>query len=101
MRGDGAGWLRWSGKSATPRGTSLKWVGAPGPAEEERGRLVRSGDGELVGEIGAEAVASLLVDDEARGADKMHGRVFFYSCEHRHQWDGSGRWLELGRAQTA
>jgi hypothetical protein len=71
--GGGVGWLWWSGNSATPRGASPKWVGAPGLVEEERGRLVRSGNGEPVVEIGAEAVAPLPVDGEARGADKMHG----------------------------
>jgi hypothetical protein len=80
VRGGGVGRLRWSGKSATPRRASSKWVGALGPAEEERGRLVRSGDGELVTEIGAEAVASLPADGEAKDADKMHGEGPFYTC---------------------
>jgi hypothetical protein len=48
--------------------------GCSGPAEEERGRLVRSGNGEPVAEIGVEAVASLPVNSEASGADKMQGR---------------------------
>jgi hypothetical protein len=74
VSGDGVGWLRWSGKSTTPREASLRWVGAPGPTEEERGRLVRSGDGEPIVETGAEAATSLLVDSEASGADKMQGR---------------------------
>jgi hypothetical protein len=72
VRGGVAGWLRWSWKSATPRGASLKWVGALGPAEEERGRLVRSDDSEPIAKIGAEAVAPLPVDGEAKGTDKMH-----------------------------
>jgi hypothetical protein len=46
------------------------WVGAPGPAEEERGRLVRSDDGDPITERGAEAAASLPADGEASGADK-------------------------------
>jgi hypothetical protein len=62
-------------QKATPR-----WVGSLGPAEEERGRLVRSGNGEPVVETGVEAVASLPADDEASGADKMHGVGPFYSC---------------------
>jgi hypothetical protein len=70
----GVGWLRWSGKSTMPREASLRWVGASGPAEEERGRLVRSGNGEPVAETGAEAAASLPVDSEASSADKMQGR---------------------------
>jgi hypothetical protein len=68
------------GKSTTPRKAALRWVGAPGPAEEERGRLVRPGDGEPVVETGAEAVASLSMDGEASGMDKMHGEGPFYSC---------------------
>jgi hypothetical protein len=48
--GGGVGWLRWSGKSTTPWEASLRWVGAPEPAKEERGRLVWSGDGEPVAE---------------------------------------------------
>jgi hypothetical protein len=55
-------------------------VGAPGPTEEERGRLVRSGDGEATVETGAEAAASSPADSEARGADTMHGGGPFYSC---------------------
>jgi hypothetical protein len=49
-------------------------VGAPGPVEEARGRLVRSGDGVLVAETRAEAAASLPVDSGDSGADKMQGR---------------------------
>jgi hypothetical protein len=74
MCGGGVGWLQWLGKSTTPQEASLRWVGASGPAEEERGRLVRSGNGELVAETGAEAAASLPADSEASGADKMQGR---------------------------
>jgi hypothetical protein len=55
MRGGGAEQLRWSGKLAMPRGASPKWVGAPGLVEEERGWLVRSGDGESVTKTGVEA----------------------------------------------
>jgi hypothetical protein len=54
-----------------PQEASPRWVGAPGPTEEERGRLVRSCDDEPVAETGAEAVASLPADSEASGADKM------------------------------
>jgi hypothetical protein len=68
------------GKSTTPQKATPRWVGAPGPAEEEMGRLVRSGDGEPVAEIGAEAAASLPADGEASGMDKMHGEGSFYSC---------------------
>jgi hypothetical protein len=67
-------WLRWSGKSTTSREASPRWVGALGPAEEERGRLVRSGDGEPVMEKGAEVAASLPADSEASGTDNMQGR---------------------------
>jgi hypothetical protein len=52
VRSGGVEWLWWSGRSATPQGASLKQVGAPGPAEEERGRLVRSGDGESIMKTG-------------------------------------------------
>jgi hypothetical protein len=61
------------GKSTTTQKVAPRWVGASGPIKEERGRLVRSGDGERVTKTGAEGVASLLVDGEASGADKMHG----------------------------
>jgi hypothetical protein len=77
VRGGGVGWLRWSGKSATPRRASSKWVGALGPAEEERGRLVRSGDGEPVAETGAEAAASLPVDGEAKARTRCTGGSSF------------------------
>jgi hypothetical protein len=77
VRGGGVGRLRWSGKSATPRRASSKWVGALGPAEEERGRLVRSGDGEPVAETGAEAAASLPVDGEAKARTRCTGGSSF------------------------
>jgi hypothetical protein len=57
VRGSGAGRLRSLGKSATPRGASPKWVGAPRPTEKERGKLVRSGDGESVPKIVAKVAA--------------------------------------------
>jgi hypothetical protein len=62
-----------------PQKAAPRWVGAPGPTEEERERLVRSGNGEPVVETGAEAAASLLTDDEASGMDKMHEEGHFYS----------------------
>jgi hypothetical protein len=68
-------YMKWAGvlgKSATPQGASLKWVGAPRHAEEERGRLARYGDGGPDAETGAEAVTPLPADGEARGTDKMH-----------------------------
>jgi hypothetical protein len=74
---DGSG--GW-GKSTTPQKEAPRWVGAPGPAEEEMGRLVRSSNGEPVTETGAEASASLLADGESSGMDKMHGEGPFYSC---------------------
>jgi hypothetical protein len=67
------------GKSTTPQKAFLRWVGAPGPVEEERGRLVRSDDGEPIAEIGAAATASLPMDSEANGTDKMRGEGPFYS----------------------
>jgi hypothetical protein len=83
------------GKSTTPRKAALRWVGALRHAKEERGRLVRSGDGELVAKTGAEAAASLLVNGEASGADKMHGEGPFYSCVGRGWMEWTG-WLDLG-----
>jgi hypothetical protein len=80
---DGSG--GW-GKSTMPRKAAPRWVGALGPAEEERGRLVRSGDGEPVAETGVEAAASLPADDEASGVDKMQGEGPFYSYV-------GGRWM--------
>jgi hypothetical protein len=44
------------GKSTTPRKAALRWVGAPRPTEEERGRLVRSGNGEPVVETGVDGM---------------------------------------------
>jgi hypothetical protein len=73
VRSGSAGWLWWSGKSDMPREASSSWVGALGPAEEERGRPVRSSNGELVLEIEAEAVASVLADSEACGMNKTQG----------------------------
>jgi hypothetical protein len=83
------------GKSTTPRKAALRWVGARGPAKEERGRLVRSGDGELVVEIGAEAVSSLPAGGEASGTDKMHWEGPFYSYVGE-WWMGWMGWLSLG-----
>jgi hypothetical protein len=78
-----------------PRKVALRWVGAPGPTEEERGRLVRSGDGEPVAETGSEAAASLPADDEASGTDKMHEKCPFYSCVGGGWMGWTGR-LSLG-----
>jgi hypothetical protein len=77
MASDGSGG-RW--KSTTPQKATPRWVGALGPTEEERGRLVRSSNGEPVMETGVEATASLPADSEASGMDKMHGEGPFYSC---------------------
>jgi hypothetical protein len=77
------------GKSTTPQKAALMWVGALRPAEEERGRLVRSFDSEPVAVTGAKAVASLPVDGEASGADKMHGKGPLYSCVG----GGGGGWM--------
>jgi hypothetical protein len=49
-------------KLTMPRKASLRWVGPPRPAGEERGKPVRSGDGESVTETGVGAAASLLTD---------------------------------------
>jgi hypothetical protein len=101
----GGGWLRWTGKSTTPWEASLRCVGAPGPTEEERGKLVRSGDSEPVAETGAEAVASLLTDRKpvARTLCK-EGGVHMYPRDRRTdviarmearacgEWDSSMRW---------
>jgi hypothetical protein len=62
-----------------PRKAAPRWVGASGPTEEERGRMVRSGDGESVAETGVEATASLRANGEASGVDKMHREDPFYS----------------------
>jgi hypothetical protein len=83
------------GKSTMPRKATPRWVGAPGPVEEERGRLVRSGNGEPVVEIGAEAAASLPADGEASGVNKMHGEGPFYACVGG-GWMGWTGWLGLG-----
>jgi hypothetical protein len=83
------------GKLTTPRKAASRRVGAPGPAEEERGRLVRSGYGEPIAETGAEVVASLPADGEASGADKIHGEDPFYSYVGG-GWMGWMGWLDLG-----
>jgi hypothetical protein len=83
------------GKSTMPQKAATRRVGAPGPAEEERGRLVMSGDGEPVTETGVEAATSLPADGEACGADKMHGEGPFYSCLGR-GWMGWTEWLGPG-----
>jgi hypothetical protein len=77
MRGDGAGRLRWLGKPSMLQEAFPRWVGAPGPAEEERWRLVSSGDG------------------EASGADKMHREDPFYRCVGGEWMGWTGR-LGLG-----
>jgi hypothetical protein len=61
VRISGVRWLWWSGKSTKPREASLRWVGAPGPVEEESERLVRFGDGEPVAKTGVEVVASFCI----------------------------------------
>jgi hypothetical protein len=77
MAPDGSsGW----GKLTTPQKATPWWVGAPGPTEEEWGRLVRSVDGEPVTKIGAEAATSLPTDGKASGVDKIHREGPFYSC---------------------
>jgi hypothetical protein len=58
VSGGSDGW----GKSTTPQEASLRWVGALGPAREEMGKPVRSGDGEPVMETRAGAAASLPMD---------------------------------------
>jgi hypothetical protein len=83
------------GKSTTPRKAAPRCVGASGPTEEERGRLVRSGDSEPVVETGAEAATSLLMDSEASGTDKMHREGPFYSYMGRGWMGWTGR-LGLG-----
>jgi hypothetical protein len=93
--GGSVGWLRWLGKLTTPWEASPRWVGALGPAEEERGRPFWSGDGEPITEIGVEAATSLPADSEASGADKMQGRrgpfVPAWSEDGRDSKDGSMR----------
>jgi hypothetical protein len=89
---DGSG---GQGKSTTARKAALRWVGAQGPTEEERWRLVRSCNSEPVMETGAEAATSLLVDSEASGVDKMHGEGPFHSCVGG-GWMGWTGWLGLG-----
>jgi hypothetical protein len=55
---DGAGWLRWSGESATPREASPRWVGAPGPAHEDGRRVRRLGtDGAAETEVRCDRAA--------------------------------------------
>jgi hypothetical protein len=77
--GSGAGWLRWSRKSATPRKASLRWVGALGSAHED-GRCMRR-----LGTDGAATIEArhdrggLPEGGSGGGADKRIGRVFFYS----------------------
>jgi hypothetical protein len=83
------------GKLTTPWKDALRWVGAPGPVEEEGGRLVRFGNSEPIAEIGVEAAASLPADGEASGMDKMHGEGPFYSCMGG-GWMGWMGWLGLG-----
>jgi hypothetical protein len=61
------------GNLTAPREAPPRWVGGPGPAGEERGKPVRSGDGKQVGETGAGAVASLLTDKKPGGADNIQG----------------------------
>jgi hypothetical protein len=85
-----------------PQEASPRWVGAPGPAEEETRRLVRSGDGEPVAKTGAKAAASLPVDSEASDANKMQGRGPFVPrwLEDRHESkDGSTRACGNGTAR--
>jgi hypothetical protein len=57
--------------------TSPRWVGAPGPTGEERGKPVRSDDGEPVAETGEGAAASLPMDRRQDGAGNMQGGAPF------------------------
>jgi hypothetical protein len=80
VRGGGAGWLQWSGKSATPREGSPKWVGAPGPAHED-GRCVRRLGTDKAAETEVrQDQGSLPEGGSVGGANKMNGRVLFCSC---------------------
>jgi hypothetical protein len=72
------------GMLTMPREASLRWLGALGPAGEERGKPVRSGDGESVVEIGEGAVTSLPTDRRQDGVDNMQGGGrLLYVCARR------------------
>jgi hypothetical protein len=84
------GWLLGQGKSTMPQEASLRWVGAPGSAREERGKPVRSGDGEPVAEIVAGAVTSLPTDRKPGGLDNMQGGAPFIHLRME-RGDGTAR----------
>jgi hypothetical protein len=101
VRSGGVERLWWSGRSTTPQGASPKQVGAPGPAEEERGRLVRSGDGESIMKTGRKLRHPYRRTVKQEVRTKCTGEVFFYSCEHQDGQDGSGWWLVLEQRERA
>jgi hypothetical protein len=71
VRDGGAGRLRWSGKSATPREASSRWVGAPGPAHKDGRRLDIDGAAETEARHDR---GSLAEGGSGGGADKMNRR---------------------------
>jgi hypothetical protein len=87
-----AGWLWWSGEVDHTSESCFEVGGCSRTCQGRKGRLVRSGDGEPVVEIGAEAVSSLPTGGEAIGTDKMHWEGPFYS----YVGEGWMGWLSLG-----
>jgi hypothetical protein len=86
------------GKSTTPRKAALRWVGAPRPTEEERGRLVRSDNGETVAETGVDGM-----DWTTRSWQLALRRAMYSSaCKRGHRWHSERllRWflMEATRA---
>jgi hypothetical protein len=77
-----ARWLRWSGEVDHAPKSCSEVGGCSGTYRGRKGTLVRSGDGGTIMETRAEAAASLPVDHEASGVDKMHGEGP-YSCVGR------------------
>jgi hypothetical protein len=69
VSGGSGGW----GMPTMPREASPGWLGAPGPAGEERGKPIKSGDGEPIAKTGEGAAASLPADRRQDGVDNMQG----------------------------
>jgi hypothetical protein len=92
VRDGGAGWLRWTGNADHASGSFSKVVGCSWTCRGRKGKkLVRSGDGESVMEIGEGAVTSLPTDRRQDGVDNMQGGGhLLYACARR-EGDGMAR----------
>jgi hypothetical protein len=88
VHGGGAGWLRWSGKSAMPQEASPRWVDALGPAHEDGRHMRRLGTDEA-----AEIEASATVMAYRRRTWRWCGRDIEGGLLYSHALQGGNTGL--------